>query len=274
MLSIANVIALTVYFALINWENFFKEESCSYLTTVPLTILNTLRNCLFINTFGIVNVLASQVIFAFTLLTFAQFKAINSALVSFGSSGSSYNQQWRHLAVAMRAFSRFTSAHTRAVVSVLKRNAVIGSQLLLFYVFLVPANTYLLVAILFGRVFTRLTALVFASIVLLVYVAIFLFHQLASAFTGKIHRCSGPLLGLAAAETEVRILRQKRKNGGYTGLFTTVEKLRLDGYIAKFHVGKHHRYGITYGEVGGLMSSQSFLKVFFSFDFCLMQGFF
>lgn len=241
---------MTAYFAFLSWDNFKAEF---YFITAPLAVVNLFRSCLFINTFGIVNVLASQVIFAFTLLTFTQFKAVNSTLV-FGN-GSSHNQQWRHL-----NFQTFTSAHTTAVVSVLKGNAVVGTQLLLFYIFLVPANTYLLVNIIFGKHFTFLTSLVFASIVLLVYVAIFLFHQLASTFTGKIHRCSRLLLSLLAEETKVRVCKKKGRKGKRTSYLTAVEKLRLDAYIAKFHVLKHNRYGITYGQVGGSMSSSSFVK--------------
>lgn len=206
----------------------YEHFQAHHFLTLPLLLVNLLRVMLYINTFGIVNTISSQVLFAFTFITFAQLKAVNTFC---------RNNRYR---LSVSAFRRFRRCHTDTVVTVLKGNLFFGPALLVFYVLLVPVNTYLLIGIAF-RQFTLATSAIFANIILLVYVAIALMHVLASTYCKKIHRCSKPLLSAAAATVVIASGKVNSKSKSFSPLpatnnFTLHDKFQLANYIAKFHV--------------------------------------
>lgn len=227
------------------------------------------RNVLFFNTFGILSSLILQILYSFSLIIFAQLRAVNGLLLK-----SKLNSPEK--------FNQFARLHTEVLLAVLKGNSVFSTQLLVFYVLLVPANTYLLIG-LFLRQYTFVTGIIYGNAIIFIYLVILLFHLLASTYGKKLHRCSKALLVAAASIAAERALRKesllsqgktregrkmsRRKsslnlaNNQSNSFFPLRDQLRLSNYAAKFHVPKKGMYGFTYGKFGGLITSYSFLKV-------------
>ena len=146
-------------------------------------------------------------------------------------------------------FNRFKHYHLNILMNIFRANAIYGNLFLLYIIFSVPVNSYLLSLLLTGdRSNTGVgkAKFLFACIVIYQYWVLFGFHLIGAMYSSRIHACAKGLLGLSSSMCN---------REGKTSLVT---KIKLSIYIDTVHT--KNKYGIRYGSYG-LLTLASFTKV-------------
>lgn len=205
-----------------------------YLSLLVIFI-NSFYGDFMVLTYVILHNLWGVVTFAFTLITFLQFRQVNQILV-----------QTNPLTYA--DLRKFTKYHTKMLSYIFQFNIFFGSLLLFYIATNMPISSFIFMGIILGKNISLATKFVFVNFLFGIFTLIIFMHLLGAAYSNKIHKSVKMLFHWTVQKRICKKIKMR---------------FLLCLYLEKFNNSRKKRYGISYGRYFGLMSFSSFFQVCF-----------